>query len=227
MASKHIALVLSGCGVFDGTEIYEAVLAILALMRKGYEIEFLAPDIPQAHVFNHLEGTDTPGEERNVLVEAARLARGKIRPLEDAKPEEFDGAVFPGGFGAAKNLSTFAFDGKDAKVNEQVSEFIRAMHEEKKPLAFFCIAPVVAARALGQGVELTIGAEQQVAAAIEAMGARHVVKQVHEAHVDETHRVCSTPAYMYDAPILEVEKGINACIDEFSTLLAAQPEKAV
>ncbi len=224
MANKRIALVLSGCGVFDGSEIYEAVLAILALTRKGHTIEFFAPDIPQAHVFNHLEGKEASGEQRNVLVEAARLARGNIKPLQDAKPEELDGAVFPGGFGAAKNLSTFAFDGPDAKVDGQVKEFIRAMYGARKPLAFFCIAPVVAARVLGpEGVEVTIGSNEQVATAIEAMGARHVTKKVEEAHVDNARRVCTTPAYMYDASILDVEKGINACIEAFSKLLSAPP----
>lgn len=217
--TKRIAVILSGCGVFDGTEINEAVLTHLALVRKGWEVHFVAPDKPQAHVFNHRDGTDTPGEERNVLTEAARIARGKVTPLSEAKPEDFNAIVFPGGFGAAKNLSTFAFDGKDAKADEEVAEFIRASHEAGRPMAFFCIAPVVAARVLGDGVELTIGSEPGVAEAIEAMGGKHVVKKVDEIHVDKVKRIVSTPAYMIDAPITEVEKGINAAIEALAELM--------
>lgn len=217
--AKKIAVVLSGCGVFDGAEITEAVLTHLALRRLGFEVSFLAPDIDQAEVINHATGEHSPGERRNVLVEAARIARGHIQDVGRARAGDFDGAVFPGGYGAAKNLSTWASDGEKLRVNEDTAAFIRALHDAGKPLAFICIAPMVAARVLGQGVELTIGSSPVEGAAIDHLGGRHVTCKVSEWHVDREHKVVTTPAYMYDASILEVEAGINGAVGAFAELL--------
>lgn len=210
---KRIGVVLSGCGVFDGAEIHEAVLCLLAIAEAGAEAVCLAPDIPQMHVVNHATGEVVEGETRNVLVEAARIARGKITALDQADIGSLDAAVFPGGYGAAKNLCTFAVDGPQASIDESVENFVRAMHQAGKPLGFACISPTVAAKALGsEGPELTIGNDPGVAAGIEQLGAKHCEHSVNEIHVDAAHQIVSTPAYMYDASIAEVAVGIRQMV---------------
>ncbi len=72
---KKFAVVLSGCGVYDGAEIQEATLSMLAIAKQGCRYEIFAPDTKQHHVINHITG-DEMEESRNVLVEAARIARG-------------------------------------------------------------------------------------------------------------------------------------------------------
>lgn len=210
---KRIGVVLSGCGVFDGAEIHEAVLCLLAIAEAGAEAVCLAPDIPQMHVVNHVTGEVAEGETRNVLVEAARIARGKITALDQAEIASLDGAVFPGGFGAAKNLCTFAVHGPDAAIDRSVEGFVQAMHQAGKPLGFACIAPTVAAKALGsEGPELTIGNDPGVAAGLERLGARHFDHPVNEIHCDAARKIVSTPAYMYEASIAEVAVGIRAMV---------------
>lgn len=212
---KKIGVVLSGCGVFDGAEIHEAVLTLLALAEAGAEALCFAPDVPQMHVVNHATGQPAEGETRNVLVEAARIARGKITALDQADVSLLDAAVFPGGFGAAKNLCTFAIDGPSAKIDSSVESFVRAMHAAGKPLGFACIAPAVAAKALGSGSpELTIGNDAATAAGLEKLGAKHVDHSVTEIHIDAANRIVTTPAYMYDASIDQVAIGIRAMVKE-------------
>lgn len=207
-----IGVVLSGCGVFDGTEIHEAVITLLALDRSGAEIICLAPDASQAHVVDHLKGAPVDGETRNILTEAARIARGEIRDLAGVRVEELDAAVFCGGFGAAKNLSTFAFAGQECTVREDVSRFIRDLHEAGKPMGFMCIAPVLAAKVLGGKVQVTIGNDPATARAIEAMGARHVDCPVDMCVVDDRHKIVSTPAYMLAGSIKEAAAGIERLV---------------
>ncbi len=208
-----VALILSGCGVYDGSEIREAVLTHLALDEKGVEVHYFAPDIPQYHVINHLEGAQAE-EVRGVLVESARIARGDIKPLIEAKAEDFDAVVLPGGFGAAKNLCTFALEGSDCHVNPEVAGFLREMHVSGKPIGLACIAPAIAARVFGEErVELTIGNDAETAKALEQMGARHVDKAVSECHLDAKQKIVTTPAYMYgDARVSEVFKGIQEMV---------------
>ena len=214
----HIALILSGCGVFDGSEIHEAVSCLIHLSRAGAEVSCFAPDI-QAPVVNHLTGMEEPGQTRSVLVESARIARGKIRPLSELDPAAFDGAVFPGGFGAAKNLCDFAAAGAACEVHPEVERGIKAFHAAGKPVGMCCIAPVLAARVLGKGrggpgVSVTIGNDAGAAAAIGAMGSTNVEKPVTEAHVDEANAVVTAPAYMYgEAPVHEVYEGIGRMIE--------------
>lgn len=219
--AKKVGLVLSGCGVFDGSEIHEAVLSLLALKRKGFDVQCLAPDIPQLHVYDHRRGKIAEGESRNVLTEAARIARGKIKNLADVSAADFDALFFPGGYGAAKNLCTFAVDGPAAKVNADVARLVRDCHEARKPMGFVCIAPAIAALLFGgSSVEVTIGNDKDTAAAIGKTGARHVDLPVQKAHVDRTHRIVTSPAYMYDATILEVEASINAAVDELAKMMS-------
>ena len=209
---KKVAVVLAGCGVFDGSEIHEAVLTLLYLDRAEVEISCFAPNIDQAHVVNHLTGDVQESETRNVLVEAARIARGKIQDIQELEASNFDAIVLPGGFGAAKNLCNFAFEGANLSVNDQVERVLKAFHSEKKPIGIICIAPVIGAKVLG--AEVTIGNDAGVAEAIQQVGGSHVEKPVNEICIDETNNVISAPAYMYDARISEVSEGIKQLVCE-------------
>ncbi len=215
-----IGVILSGCGVYDGAEIQESVLTLLSLDRLGHEAVLLAPDRPQMHVINHLTGEAEHEETRNVLVEAARIARGAITDVAEASPADFDALILPGGYGAAKNLSSFAIDGSEAQVDEGVARLIEAMFGADKPLGFICIAPAVAARVLGKhGIELTIGNDRDTAQALEKTGAKHIDKPVTEIHRDPRFKIASTPAYMLGQNIGEVATGIDALVREVDAML--------
>lgn len=209
--SKRVAVVLSGCGYLDGAEIHEAVLTLLALDRAGATYQVTAPDKAQFHVVDHRTKQPT-GETRNVLTEAARIARSRIVPLTDIAAADFDALFFPGGFGAAKNLSTVAFDGGAATVDPDVVRVIRAFRDAGKPIGAVCIAPAVLTAALHEG-EVTIGDDAGTAAAIAAMGGRNVACPVTELHVDPARKLVSAPAYMYgDARIGDVATGIEKAV---------------
>ncbi|MDZ7263009.1 MAG: isoprenoid biosynthesis glyoxalase ElbB [candidate division KSB1 bacterium] len=210
---KRIGVVLSGCGVYDGAEIHEAVLTLLNLDQAGATIICMAPDIRQMHVINHLKGEPAANEVRNVLIEAARIARGEIKSLKQVDPKEIDAVIFPGGYGAAKNLCTFAVDGDKCKVNAEVEQLILALHQAKKPMGFICIAPVIAAKVLAAYHPLlTIGNDSATAAAIESMGGKHVNAKVDEIVTDEVNKIVSTPAYMLGPTIAHVARGIEKCV---------------
>lgn len=218
-----VGLILSGCGFKDGTEIREAVLALLALDRAGAEVRCFAPDVVQAAVVNHLTGQPDPTEQRNVLVESARIARGKIEDVKKAQAKDLDALVLPGGFGAAMNLSTFATKGKDATVDPEVARILRDCHAAKKPIGAICIAPAVVAKALGFAhPKLTIGNDRDTAAAIEACGAVHENCPVDRFVVDRENRIVSTPAYMYGARLSEIATGIDRCISEVLSMVRAK-----
>jgi len=206
MEKKKFAVVLSGSGVYDGAEIHEATLTMLAIMKQGGTYQCFAPDIPQHHVINHLTG-DEMNETRNVLVESARIARGNIKPLSEFDTKNYDALIFPGGFGAAKNLSTVAFKGPDAEVNPEVETAVKKMLESGKPIGALCISPAFIAKIIGDGVEVTIGSDPGTADAIGSMGAIHVNTTHGEVVVDKKHNVYTTPCYMLDATILDIEKG--------------------
>jgi enhancing lycopene biosynthesis protein 2 len=203
--TKKIAVVLSGCGVYDGSEIHEATLTLLAIARQGGTYEIFAPNIEQAHVINHLTGGEMP-EKRNVLVESARIARGKIADLKAYKADQFDALVFPGGFGAAKNLSSFAFEGANCSVNADVEQAVKQTVKAGKPIGALCISPVVIAKIL-EGVEVTIGDEQGPAEAIGAMGGTHKNTTHGEVVFDPKYKVFTTPCYMLDATIDQIADG--------------------
>lgn len=213
MTSKKVAVIFSGCGVYDGTEISEAVLTLLALDRAGAEVICAAPDMAQKHVIDHRNGSVMVNERRNVLVEASRIARGAIQALSSLDPAELDAIIFLGGFGAAKNLSSYAFEGAAYEVVPEVTELIQRAHSAGKALGFMCIAPVLAAEALGsKAVRLTIGKDRETAAALEHKGAKHIECPVHLAVTDPENRVVSTPAYMLASSITEAEAGINQLV---------------
>lgn len=207
---KKIAVIISGCGVYDGAEIHESVLTLLAIQKNGAEYEIFAPDIEQHHVINHFTG-DTMKESRNVLYESARIARGKIKPLSQFAAKDFDALVFPGGFGAAKNLSDFAFAGDKCTVNQEVADAVRSMHRLEKPIGAMCIAPVILAKVLGD-VEITIGQDLQTAQAVETMGATHKTTHKSDVVVDLRNNIFTTPCYMLDCSITEIAAGTDNLI---------------
>ena len=206
----RVGVVLSGCGYLDGAEIHEAVLAGYFLEKEGAELAWCAPDVEQLHVVNHLTGAEARGERRNVLAESARIARGDIVAVDKLRVAAIDALVLPGGYGAAKNLCDFATKGAQCAVHPAVEGLVRAVHAAGKPIGAICIAPALIARVLGQqGPALTIGDDKNTAKALEAMGARHQAKGVHEVLVDRKLRIVSTPAYMLGPRITDVARGIE------------------
>jgi len=209
---KKIGFVLSGCGVYDGSEIHEAVITLLAIDRNGAEAVCLAPDVDLREV-NHLNGQET-GATRNTLVESARIARGKIRNIAEVTAGDLDAVIFPGGFGAAKNLCNFAEKGAGASIHPEVARLIREMAEKKKPIGAICIAPALIAAALGRDFKpkVTIGTDAGTAAAINQTGSEHVNCPVSEFVVDKEHKIVSTPAYMLAGRISEAAEGIEKAV---------------
>jgi len=210
-----VGVVLAGCGVYDGSEIHEAVLTLLALDKRGAEIVCMAPNGDQAHVVNHLSGEEAKGENRNMMVEAARIARGEIRDMSTVSADEVDALIFPGGFGAAKNLCDFAFKGEACSVNPEVSRLLREMISARKPIGAICIAPALLARVFGQEdipARLTIGTDAETGDKIQKMGATHVQCPVDSFVVDEKYKIVSTPAYMLGTRISEVAEGIEKAV---------------
>lgn len=218
---KKIAVILSGCGYLDGSEIREAVAVLWALSRhKEVEVQCFAPDMEQADHVDHLSGQPIK-ERRNVLIESARIARGKLRPLSQLVPEAYDALIMPGGYGAAKNLTTFATSGSTAGILPEVRNVIRSMFADSKPIGAACIAPAVVALALSDhDLDLTVGARSDSSDEIEKLGHRHFVVATDEIVVDRHNRIVTTPAYMYnDAPLDEVFEGIRKMVDEVISLI--------
>ncbi len=220
--AKRIGVILSGCGVYDGSEIHEAVVTLLAIDRAGAEAVCMAPDIPQMHVINHLAGEPAEGESRNVLVESARIARGNIKDLAKVKADEIDALILPGGFGAAKNLCDFAVKGPDCSVNAGVARLIKEMYTAKKPIAAVCIAPAVLAKVLGStqiSPQLTIGNDAGTAEALQKMGTEHVQCPVREFVVDRKNKLVTSPAYMLAGRISEAAEGIEKTVQALIGLI--------
>lgn len=209
---KNVAVLLSGSGHRDGSEIHEATLTLLALDEAGVRYQCLAPDIAQARVVNHLTGQPGDGRRR-VLEEAARIARGKVLDIATANPDEYDALVVPGGFGAALNLCDFAAKGEAMSVNPDVLAFARAVHAAGKPVGLICIAPVMAPAIVGAGARYTLGDAPDAEAKVDAMGGRHVKSPVTDCVVDAERKLVTTPAYMYgDARIGQVAQGIRKLV---------------
>lgn len=208
--NKRFAVILAGCGVYDGSEIHEATMTLYAIMKNHGEYEIFAPDIPQHHVVNHISGEEMK-ETRNVLIEAARIARGKINNLKDFKSGDFDAVIFPGGFGVAKNLSSFAFDGPDCKVDPGVERVVKEMVKNGKPIGALCIAPAVMAKILESPV-LTIGQDEETLKALKTMGAEHKTTGHGEVIIDRKYKLVTSPCYMLDANILHIAEGADAVV---------------
>ena len=212
MTQKKVAVILSGCGVYDGAEIHESVITLLRLDQRGAKVQCFAPNIAQHHVINHLTGEEMP-ESRNVLVESARIARGEIKDISEANVDDFDALIVPGGFGAAKNLSDFAFKGTECAVQPDVLALAEAFAEAGKPIGLMCISPAIAAKIYGPGVVCTIGKDADTAAAVSKMGGEHHECDVSEIVEDKARKLVSTPAYMLANSISEAASGINKMVD--------------
>lgn len=222
-----IAVVLSGCGFLDGAEIRESVLALLSISRLGAEATIFAPDMNQYHVVNHLTGEET-GEKRNIMVEAARIARGKVEPLDSLDAKNFDALVIPGGFGVAKNLSDLAFKGKEASVLPSFKRVIDQFIAQKKPVGAICIAPAVLVAAVGNSIHptVTVGSDRDVAAAIEAMGGRHQNCATDVIAYDAENRIVSCSAYMRDDSLARIAEGIEKCVTQVVELADKKKQAA-
>jgi len=214
---KKIGVVLSGCGVYDGAEIHESVITLLAIERAGAEAVCMAPNVDQMHVVNHLTGEEVSGEKRNVLVESARIARGNIKDIADVKADDIDALFFPGGFGAAKNLCDFAVKGEQCSVHPEVARLVREFKAKQKPQGAVCIAPALVAKVFdGQDAHptLTIGNDRETGEKIELMGAKHQNCTVRDYVVDEENKIVTGPAYMLGQNIAEVAEGIEKAVNQ-------------
>jgi len=209
----RVAVILSGCGYLDGAEIHESVITLLTLDRAGAEVSCFAPNREQLDVVDHRSGVAAAGESRNVLAESARIARGEIRDVAEARAEDFDAVILPGGFGAAKNLSSFATEGADCSVDPGVEKLLSDAHSAGKPVGLICIAPAIGARLFPE-VELTIGSDPDTAGALEQMGAHHKNCAVEDFVCDERAKVVSCPAYMLGPGIKDVAAGIERLVAE-------------
>ncbi|XP_069049652.1 glutamine amidotransferase-like class 1 domain-containing protein 3, mitochondrial [Lepisosteus oculatus] len=215
---KRVAVILSGCGVYDGSEVHESSAVLVHLSRAGAKVQMFAPDVEQMHVVNHVEGQPTQ-EKRNVLQESARIARGDIADLAKLDPKQFDALIIPGGFGVAKNLSSWATEGKECTVRPAVETAVRAFHSAGKPLGLCCISPVLAAKIL-PGCEVTVGHDKEsdkwpyagTAAAVKEMGCKHVNRDVGEVHVDAKNKLVTTSAFMCNAPLHQIFDGIGVMV---------------
>ncbi len=218
---KTVGVILAGSGVYDGAEIHEAVLTMLALDKRNVNMVIMAPNVNQHHVVNHLTGQEM-NETRNVLTEAARIARGNIKDIKDVDTNTLDAVILPGGFGVAKNLCDFAFKGEECTVEPSVLEFLTEIVKAKKPLGAVCIAPVLVAKIyekLGKKAELTIGTDAETANKVENMGNTHISCLVKEFHIDKKNNIVSTPAYMLGQRISEVAEGIDKTVEALLSLI--------
>lgn len=214
---KRFAVILAGCGVLDGAEIHEATLTLLAIAKAGGSYECFAPDKEQLQVINHLTGKPM-NEERNVLIESARITRGKIKPLNLYEPEKFDAVIFPGGFGVAKNLCTLDIDGSDCTVDPEVELAVIASVEASIPIGALCIAPALMAKIL-PGADVTIGQDPETIETIEKMGGNHHTTNHAEVIVDEKYKLVTSPCYMLDAHIMQIAEGTQNVVDELVRLM--------
>jgi enhancing lycopene biosynthesis protein 2 len=213
--SKKIGVVLSGCGVMDGAEIHESVITLLAIDRAGAQAICMAPNIEQAGVTNHVTGKEAAGERRNVLVESARIARGKIKDIKAVHAADLDAIILPGGYGAVKTLSDFAVKGENCHVQTDVARLLREMLTARKPIGVICIAPALMAKVAqeaGMSITLTIGNDLSTATALKKMGIEHVTAPVTDIVVDQQHKIVSTPAYMLAQRISEASTGIEKLV---------------
>lgn len=226
---KKIGLLLSGSGVYDGSEIQEAVFALLAIHELNADVLFMAPNVEQMHVMNHLTGEEMQ-ETRNVLYESARIARGDIEDVANVNASDIDALVIPGGFGTAKNHTNWAVKGPDSVINDEVKRLINEVVEAGKPIAALCMGPTTVAKALegtGKKAVLTVGTDQEkspydisaISEGVKSVGMGIAMKSVREVSVDQEMNIVCAPCYMMEASVLEVRNNIKSAIDEMFKLM--------
>ncbi len=216
---KKIAVILSGCGVYDGSEVHEVVLTMLAIEQNGASYHCFAPNINQHHVINHHSSEVSDGEVRNVLVESARINRGDVEDLCELRVDDFDALIVPGGFGVAKNLCNFALDGDNYTIDEQVLAAGQAFAKVEKPAGYMCIAPALLPFIYPKGVQGTIGTDNDTAKLISAKGLMHIDAAADEVVVDKAHKLVTTPAYMLATSISEASVGISRLVKNVIALI--------
>ena len=210
---KKVAVILAGCGTMDGSEINETVTLLLALDQHNIEYQAFAPDENQYEVCNHVTGQRT-NEKRNMMVEAARIVRGKILPLSMFNASNFDALLFPGGSGAAKNIFTYAHDGINFKVNKEVEKAIKDIHAQGKPIGAMCIAPLMVAKVLGN-VNVTMGSGNcRQAKELPMIGCQHTETTHGGVAIDKENKIYSTPCFMLDATLKDVYQGAWNLVEE-------------
>lgn len=212
MSTKSIAVILSGCGRLDGSEVHEATLTLWAIHKNGADYQCYAPNVAQSHVMNHISG-EPMEEQRNVLIESARIARGDILDLADFQADSHDALILPGGLGAVTNLSDYAQAGASCKVNHSLEDAILAMAASGKPIGALCIAPTILAKVLGK-IRLTIGQDHDTAAALESMGATHSPSLQTEVVIDTVSKIVSTPCYMLEARVDQIGESADRLVKE-------------
>jgi len=218
-----VAVILSGSGVYDGSEIQESLFTLLAISENKGTYECFAPDKKQFHVINHLTGEVT-NEERNVLVESARVARGKVQNITSLNVNEFEGLVIPGGYGVAKNLNEWAISGHESEIDSSISKVINEFYDAKKPIVALCISPTLIAQALKNKtkVSLTVGNTKDknaegikaVQKGIESLGAEIIEKEITEVHVDLENKIISAPCYMLDCDLYDIRLNTKQAVDK-------------
>lgn len=218
MNEKRIAVILSGCGVYDGAEINEVILTLLSLEENHMKYECFAPNMEQHHVINHLTGNEM-SEKRNILVESARIVRGKIKDLMKCDSSHFSALIVPGGFGVAKNLSNFAFKEKNFTLQKAFFDLCKKFKDEEKPVGFMCIAPVLLSKIYGEGINLTVGNDQKTIEIISSTGGIHKESTVDNIVVDEKNKIVTTPAYMLANTIIEAKSGIDKLIKKIKEMI--------
>lgn len=222
-------ILLSGCGVYDGAEIQEAVLAMLAVKEIDADYICIAVDAPQHHVINHATGEEMQ-ESRNMLVEAARIARGDIRNIKDVEPAEIDALIIPGGFGSAKNLTNWAFEGPEGSILPEVKLLLINLMNIGKPIGALCVSPIILAKALeGSGIHasMTLGTDKEASPydipgfneGLAKTGTEPVMKTIREIQIDQENKLVTAPCYMMDASILDVRKNIRSAVEALRDLI--------
>jgi enhancing lycopene biosynthesis protein 2 len=222
--AKRVAVILSGCGHRDGSDVAETMLAFLMLDRAGAKVICAAPDAEQREVVDHLmdaaasaiatpTAAATSSVPRNARVEAARLAPGEVLPLAALDPNRLEGLFIPSGRGVATLLSDYAEKGALCAVDPDLARVMKALLAAKKPMGFVGLAAVLAARVLGPvaGVRLTLGSKAVVAAKHAAvMGADVRPGAIDDVIADERARVYSTPGLEAEgARLAQVAKAIE------------------
>ncbi|MDR1793403.1 MAG: isoprenoid biosynthesis glyoxalase ElbB [Bacteroidales bacterium] len=216
---KKIAIIVGGCGHKDGSEIHETTMTMLAVAKQGADYQLFAPDREQYHVLNHLTG-EVMNEKRNLLIEAARIARGNILPLEKFNVENFDAVIFPGGFGVAKNFFDYALKGVDCQVDTEIASIIKSTHAAQKPIGALCISPVLIAKVI-DNVTITIGKDAATASDIQTMGSKNINADYNDVVIDRKNKIFSTPCYMLNVDIAQIAEGaenlVKAILENISS----------
>ena len=182
--------------MYDGSDVHESVLLLLALEEAGERPVLLAPDIRQGRTVDHLSAGTVEGEDRNVLCESARLGRGIVRALATVRPDELEALVIPGGYGPVVNFSGgFAMPGAARRILPEVEPFLQHFLMERKPLGLIGLGEVPVRTLLGQEMEPPSPPADP----------RHL-------RVDADRRIVHTPGFAAFTRLADVRAGIEAMV---------------